>query len=266
MTAHEGHAIDSPDGASEGLHRMDGWGHIKGIVFDLDGTLYRMTWYFRPILTLLLVPRIMRLPLYMKIRKRYMGEDKRSAAALLAALATDMAAGSGAKDKMMILTWIRGHFYPAFERAMPFVRGTRPGLETMLATLRQRGIRLAVLSDFSRVAQRLKALGIDPALFDILASTEDAGCLKPCPRPLLAITEQWGLSSDEVLVVGDREDTDGALASLARMPFLRISDLRTTPDGAYSWQAVRERLLALPPRNDSSLHDHQGAIHGGHDR
>jgi FMN phosphatase YigB (HAD superfamily) len=220
-------------------------GPIKGVVFDLDGTLYRMKWFLRPMLTFMLLPTCLRLPLYMKIRRKHMGEDRKSAAALLAVIATEMAEKTAKGDTTKILTWIRGRFYPAFERAMPLLRRSRPGLNRTLGTLRERGIRLAVLSDFSRVAQRLAGLGIDPSLFDVLASSEDAGCLKPCPRPLLALAKEWGLRGEEMLLVGDREDTDGTAAALAGMHFLRISDLRAVPDGAYGWQEVKQRLLAL---------------------
>ncbi|MBD3315172.1 MAG: HAD-IA family hydrolase [Chitinivibrionales bacterium] len=234
-----------PDGSPE---------EIRGVIFDLDGTLYQMKWYFRPVLALMLMPSSLRLQHYMSIRKKHMGDDRKSAAALLDAMASELARKTGEGDTMKMLVWIRSKFYPAFERAMNLVRGSRPGLNPMLRTLRERGIRLGVLSDFSRVAQRLRGLGIAPDQFDTLASTEDAGCLKPCPRPLLALAREWGVPCEKIMVIGDRQDTDGEAASLAHMHFLRISDLRVIPEGAYSWTTLKEHLLTLPGANGSAKH------------
>ncbi|MBD3244291.1 MAG: HAD-IA family hydrolase, partial [Chitinivibrionales bacterium] len=85
-------------------------------------------------------------------------------------------------------------------------------------------------------------LGLQHSWFDIVASSEEAGALKPNPRPFLDIASRFSLRPAEILVIGDRDDTDGAAAAACGMRFIRISDKPSLPDSCLRWAAVRERL------------------------
>jgi FMN phosphatase YigB (HAD superfamily) len=214
---------------------------VRGVVFDLDGTLYGMPWYMKPLLFASLVPHGMRLPAYMRARAEHAGRDHGSGGALMAALCADLARRIGRPPQEM-QAWVEGPFYSRFTGFLYVLRHTRPGLAEALQDLRRRGIRLAVLSDFGRVAERLKALALDTSLFDCLQSSEDAGALKPAVRPFETIVAQWALPPAEILVVGDRDDTDGAGARAAGMQFMRLGrgGKRGNP-----WPVVRESLAGL---------------------
>ena len=217
---------------------------IRGIIFDLDGTLYHMKWFMRVLFFVRLLPKGQWLPRYMKLRAHFAGKDFGSREALLAAMADDLARQSRV-SRQRILGWFEKSFYPGFVDIMPFFEETRPRVNELLAALRAKSIKLAVLSDFSRIAERLTALRIDPNVFDALISAEDEGALKPNPRPFLAIAKAWDIPAGEVLVIGDRDDTDGLAATASGMQFLQITDKRHTNGKVLRWDAIRDLLQSI---------------------
>jgi FMN phosphatase YigB (HAD superfamily) len=228
------------------MERGPGSADVKGIVFDLDGTLYRMRWFMRPILFAFLFPQSRRLPRFLKVRGRFAGIDLGSREALLDAVA----AGLAEQENVLpgdCVRWMLDKFYPAFIATMRFQRSDRPRLVDTLRSLKSRGTRLAVLSDYHSVAERLEKLRIPLELFDTITSCEAAGALKPAARPFLEIAAAWNLAPSSILVVGDRDDTDGEAARRAGMQFLQVGDGKhLRPAGqARSWSEVREMLLGI---------------------
>jgi FMN phosphatase YigB (HAD superfamily) len=217
--------------------------HIRGIIFDLDGTLYVLRWFMKPLIFFRLFPGSMRLPRFLAIREKFAGRDMGTQEGLLAAIGDEFAR----TEKMSPVAarqWIVDSFYPSFVAIMRFFRFSRPSLRRLLAGLRTKGIRLAVLSDYGCVKERLEKLRLSPALFDTVSSCEAAGALKPHPRPFIAIAEKWGMEPGHILVIGDREDTDGRAAKNAGMQFVRVSDeLRVSP-GALRWGTISRMLLS----------------------
>ena len=53
------------------------------------------------------------------------------------------------------------------------------------------------------------------------------------------------LKPSNILVIGDRDDTDGVAASKAGMAFIRISDKKSKPNGAFGWSAIKAYLSNL---------------------
>ncbi|NLD91962.1 MAG: HAD family hydrolase [Fibrobacter sp.] len=194
---------------------------VKGIIFDLDGTLYRMRWYMRPFLIIMLFPHIIRLPRFLKIRGRYAGVNLESSAALYQEVVKQLAPIEK-KTEETLLHWIDKHFYRAFVDVMFFLRNSRPHLNKTLQMLKRHGIKLAVLSDYDRIPERLDKLKIDKSVFSTMTSSESFGALKPSPVPFKKIASDWNLDPSEVIVIGDREDTDGEGARRAGMHFIHI--------------------------------------------
>ena len=219
--------------------------NIKGIIFDLDGTLYKMKWFMKPLLTIILFPRMLLLPRYISIRKLFAGKEMENGDKLLYAMAEKLAERCGKHKPERTLIWINNNFYKAFDCVMPLLRGSRHGLINTLESLKEKGYKLAVLSDFGHVKQRLSGLGIPTSLFDNIASCEEEGSLKPCIKSLLAIADSWQVQSSDILVIGDRDDTDGIAASKAGMAFIKISDKNPKPEEAHDWSAVKTCLSNL---------------------
>lgn len=87
-----------------------------------------------------------------------------------------------------------------------------PGVSGTLATLRARGLRLAVVSNFdARLHRVLAECGLAAAVDRVLASTE-VGWAKPAPEIFAHACDALGVNPADTLHVGDslREDAVGA--------------------------------------------------------
>lgn len=220
---------------------------IRGIIFDLDGTLYRMEPFFQPLMFFSLMPHPFLLRHFLTERSKLAGKDFGTGEQLLEQLCSNLAERIHSEPDQL-REWIAHRFYPAFIAAMRFQRYGRPQLVPMLATLRERNIRLAVLSDYHAVDERLRLLRIPPECFDLRTSCESAGALKPSSRPFTEIARQWELPVDNMLVVGDRDDTDGKAARDAGMHFFRITEHSKNGnknEDVYTWPVMCDKLLTF---------------------
>jgi HAD superfamily hydrolase (TIGR01662 family) len=217
---------------------------VKGIIFDLDGTLYRMRWYMRPILTIMLFPNILRLPRFLKIRGTYAGIDLESSDILYKEVVKQLAPVEKASEDTL-LRWIDKHFYKAFVNVMFFLKNSRPHVNKTLQLLQLNGYKLAVLSDYDRIPERLGKLKIDKSVFSIMTSSESFGALKPSPVPFKKIASNWNLDPSEILVIGDRDDTDGEGARRAGMKFIHIVENSLNSNkNSMSWKDAIKYLSA----------------------
>jgi FMN phosphatase YigB (HAD superfamily) len=78
-----------------------------------------------------------------------------------------------------------------------------------LQNLHAAGYRLGIFSDYP-AADKLRALGIDTNLFDILlcATDKDINAFKPHPAGFLDAARFWNVEPASIVYVGDRIDTD----------------------------------------------------------
>ena len=220
---------------------------VRGILFDLDGTLYQPPVLFKTRLTLTMPGGITYLRRLKAARERVSGTVYASQELLLDAFYSQLADLSGNK-KEQARDWYQRRFLPGLITFMRRRCYARPGLLPLLADLRRRGIKLAVVSDIGVVPERLAALDIPPEAFDLAASTEESGALKPSPKGFEDAVRALGLEVDEVLIVGDRDDRDGAAARGAGIPFLHLlSGSRADQPDAMPWPEARASLGSLRP-------------------
>ena len=216
-----------------------GTAEIKAIVFDLDGTLYpRKTVKKAMIRTLF--PGLVKLSRYAHTRDSITGCDYGDAASMRNAILEKIASGNRRKYKKMD-SWLDRRYYPALWSSISGVPA-REGFPQLMRQLAAAGIKLAVVSDYGKVAERLESLGFNPSLFTLMLGTEEYGMMKPAARIGGMIFKALGTAPDETLMVGDRADTDRALAEVSGMPFLGICDGDCTPDADdcwYSWPAFK---------------------------
>jgi FMN phosphatase YigB (HAD superfamily) len=190
-------------------------------------------------------PNSLRLPRFLKVRERFAGQDLKDRETLLQSICKDLS--NVEKTSADILrSWILESFYPGFIYTMKFQKSGRPGINQTLCGLKERNINLAVLSDYDSVNERLSNLGIDSNHFSITASCEASGALKPSPKSFLQIANNWGIPPEQLLVIGDRDDTDGAAARNAGMKFLQIHDTTPPSSGAsMDWRSLQQYLEQL---------------------
>lgn len=219
-------------------------GRFRAIIFDLDGTLYHMKWYMRPLLFVNLFPRPFRLPRYQKIRKNYSGKDLGDYRNLITCICKDLVLLENCSEEDA-KKWIEQSFYKAFIKTLGLMRNSRPGLNEAIAYLKEKEYKIAVLSDYDKINERLDVLNIDKNKFDVIMSSEYCGALKPSPRPFIEISEKLSIPKSEILVIGDRDDTDGAAARSSGMSFLQITDKTEHGGECLGWIELREYLLSL---------------------
>jgi HAD superfamily hydrolase (TIGR01509 family) len=106
-----------------------------------------------------------------------------------------------------------------FERPLKWVgRAKRKPLLDALASYRAQGGKTALVSDYP-ASGKLGALGAT-ALFDLVVSNGEPGGpsrLKPNPEGYLSAASRLGIAPERCLVIGDRDDADGAAARAAGM-------------------------------------------------
>jgi HAD superfamily hydrolase (TIGR01509 family) len=106
-----------------------------------------------------------------------------------------------------------------FERPLKWVaRAKRQALLDALASFRKAGGKTALVSDYPATG-KLKALGA-LELFEVVISNGEPGGpsrLKPHPEGYLSAAQRLGVDPARCLVIGDRDDADGAAARSAGM-------------------------------------------------
>lgn len=190
---------------------------------DLDGTLYRSRPVQLAMAAELLLHGRAALPVIRAFRRRHEdlrrrgAEGARSAWALQVELAAQDLGRDAAEVEAVVREWM-------VERPAPWLRRfRRRGLLAELAAFRAAGGRTALVSDYP-AARKLAALDA-AALFEVVVANGEPGGptrLKPAPDGYLEAARRLGVAPAECLVVGDRDDADGAAARAAGMAFRRI--------------------------------------------
>lgn len=189
---------------------------FSGIIFDIDGTLYAMTPQVRIHSLLHTFPRSKNFFKFLKIRHRQQGKDFGTKENLIAEINKILISAGVSPD------YEKNVFYPAFIKSLS-INKNRTQLIEFVKYCKSLGVKTAVLSDYGIIDERLEALGFDKNLFDIRMSSEDFGAFKPTSRIFTEISQMLGLKPQQILMVGDREDTDGEGAKSVGMPFFKIT-------------------------------------------
>ena len=105
--------------------------------------------------------------------------------------------------------WFSGWYMPLMVRQIARHCKPREGVVERIETLRREGVRVAILSDYGFIREKLDALGIDPGLFEALLDAPSLGGFKPSPDVFRAACQCLYCAPQDAIMVGDRPDTDG---------------------------------------------------------
>jgi FMN phosphatase YigB (HAD superfamily) len=98
-----------------------------------------------------------------------------------------------------------------------------------MAELRAAGCKTAVFSDYGFVREKLEAIGFDLSWADFLFEAPALGGLKPCRESFEKICQIMNIQPADCLMIGDREDTDGAGARSVGMAFAHVKNAARAP-------------------------------------
>lgn len=194
----------------------------KAVIFDLDGTLYD-----NKFLALRIIAgdfrHLRHLAAERYCRKEMAGRYYGSSQSVYAALFEGMSKRLGC-DAGKVEEWYSKTYMPLMVKKLSEKYKARDWVVPELCRLRSEGVGTVVFSDYDYVEEKLRGIGLDPDLFDVVTDAFSEGGLKPCGKAFENIAEKLAILPSEILVVGDREDTDGAGARAAGMCFKTITE------------------------------------------
>ena len=192
----------------------EGKSRIKGVVFDLDDTLYSEKEYVRS--GYKAVSNFLGGGYEGKLWN-YFKEGKSAVDELLKELGRE-------NDKSVALSVYRSH--------KPDIC-LYPGAAEVIDGLKKRGIKVGIITDGRPEGQRnkLKALGLDYIVEDIIITDELGGIQfrKPCDISFRIMQKRWRLSPDDIIYIGDNLEKDFQAPKQLGMQYLWFNNA----DGIY---------------------------------
>lgn len=190
------------------------------MIFDLDGTLYdksglavRMVRRLFWCLPLVMAERLARRNMHYT---QYASEEEYNDA-FFHFMARGHWWSAGMAEQ-----WYHSVYMPAMIRLIHRYHHPREEVMELVEEAKNRGMKLAVYSDYGCVEEKMEALGISTEPFDILIAAPQLGALKPSEPCARRVLEMLDAQPDTTLFVGDRDDKDGASAKAVGAKFLKV--------------------------------------------
>jgi len=191
--------------------------NIRGIIFDFDGTLFdnaKIPFF----MIAAFPPDILRIRKERLVRKRFAGCDFSTPGNYYRAFFSTMGK-SRLNSPERMRNWFFNRYMPRMVRVLKKHYKPRPGAEDLFRRVNPDMLKLAVYSDYPLLRERMEAIGLAPDPGMPLYGPDSFGAQKPAVRPFLRIAGALGLAPEEILVIGDRKETDGYGAFFAGMRF-----------------------------------------------
>jgi len=195
---------------------------IQAVVFDFDGTLYDKR-HLAFWLVMANLPYILMLHEERRVRALMKGQWLGSKEDFYTMLFNQIAKRRKSTAKQ-VKKWYFSRFLPSYAQVLKRYYQPAPWANELFRQLHEKGILVAVFSDYGWTEQRLEALGINTAMVDHVFSAPDMGGLKPCPQVFQQVARIIDVPAKQILMVGDRTDTDGAGAKSTGMIFFNTNE------------------------------------------
>ncbi|MGE3957955.1 MAG: HAD family hydrolase [Vicinamibacterales bacterium] len=236
-------------------HPLDPDRRIRGVLFDLDGTLYS-----QPPVRLLMAAEMLTLPLiapsraasiiralrsYRHAQEALRGHESSTPLdAAQVAVAAERAGLPHDEVAAIVDEWM-------IRRPLKYLRRcVAPGAHELVALLHREGVHVGLFSDYP-AHEKIGALGLADRFSPVLCSSDPGiNRFKPDPRGFLAAAAAWQLPPSDVLMIGDRYEVDFAGARAAGMPCVLVGNPRHVPsaDAAAVFPSL-ERLARVLDRH-----------------
>lgn len=193
---------------------------IKAVIFDFDGTLYNPGGFKKR----LVLSTLWSMPLVLadrKFRRLNKGRDFGSPENFYGEYYSFIASHSFVSEKMASL-WKSRIYMAAMSKILRKKYSAQKDVQKLFDCLRSKNIPMAVFSDYNCVRERMNDIGLGNLCGVSVYDSETFGALKPCPRGFLKIAMDMGIEPSSILVVGDRNDTDGEGARKTGMKFVQV--------------------------------------------
>jgi putative hydrolase of the HAD superfamily len=227
--------------------------HLKALIFDIDGTLYRQT-ALRGLMFWRLLRTYIREPGRGLLTLRVLHAYRKAQEALRAPPLdhTDLAeeqlrlasewTGVGLESvRSCVARWME-------QEPLDFLAHVRcERVVEFLQVATGHGLRLGIFSDYPATA-KLIAMNV-VRFFDVVVSAQDPEVqrLKPSPRGLEVTLRRLGVEKHEALYIGDRPELDAVAASGAGVACVIIGRHNTVNQGGWveisSYKALKEAVF-----------------------
>lgn len=197
---------------------------FKTAIFDLDGTLYNKSGLaMRLVLSQLRKGRLGMLKREREVRRELRGRHFASEDDFYNNFFARFAKPEFARR------WYFEDYMPDMVAILRKHYRVAGWVASCMAELRAAGCKTAVFSDYGFVHEKLEAIGFDLSWADFLFEAPALGGLKPCPESFEKIYQEMGVQPADCLMIGDREDTDGAGARSVGMAFVHVKNAARAP-------------------------------------
>lgn len=196
---------------------------VKGVVFDIDGTLYSQKKMRAVISSMLLLNAIGSPKKYTRTIKVILNyrkaheilRNRREKCSDLAEKQISLTSELSGIDTKTVCEIVDKWFGTIPLKILPKCK--RPFLNETFDWLRSKNIRIGLFSDYACPA-KARALGIDSYIGGCVSSMdEDVGCLKPQVEGYNKIARILKLAPGDIMYIGDREEVDITGAKAAGM-------------------------------------------------
>ena len=224
---------------------------IRGIIFDLDGTLY----VYPPAHRAGLIASHKKYPVrtsYQKFVAKYDAARSANEARLY---------GTGSAHNRLLyfqrMLEIDECFSPQLALDLnrvywtAFITSMQQQLEPQLREVMinlVRKYKIGVISNLTADVQfaKVAAHRLWP-LIDAMVTSEEAGCEKPQTGGVELLLHKLNLRPENVVLVGDNPATDGLVATRMGITYIQIirTDMKKTVTGVVTWKKIR-KLAELP--------------------
>ena len=211
---------------------------VRGVVFDLDGTLLDSAPDLQSALNAILEEDELE-PLSLPVVTSFIGQGTRN----LVRRGYDRA---GQPVEGEALDAVLGRFEAVYFEHCTELTQPYPDAEATLQDLKERGLTLGVCTNKPYVLTMQILEGLDLAkFFEAVIGGDSCAARKPDPEPLHACLKGMGVEAAHALYVGDGE-TDVRTARAANVPVVLVEGgYTTTPVGALGADAVVAALKGL---------------------